>query len=150
MCSVARQSIESCQGWIVLKRSQKDRGRYRLQRLFWPMRRDIALERGAAGWCKTTSAGRVTVWPATSEEAKQAVADWNVRGVTRQLDPRSKLTGGYPLAGELRAATCRRRLVAPGCFYDRACAGYAPTISAHLALRTLPCNERRAGSNQSA
>jgi hypothetical protein len=38
--------------------------------------------------------GRSETQPATSEEAEQAVGKWNARCVTRQVDPRSKLTGG--------------------------------------------------------
>jgi len=45
--------------------------------------------------------GRTVTRPATSEEAQQAVADWNARCVTRQVDPRVKVDGWGPV-GELR------------------------------------------------
>ena len=45
--------------------------------------------------------GRRETQPATSEEAQQAVAVWNARCVTRQVDPPVKVDGWGP-AGELR------------------------------------------------
>ena len=45
--------------------------------------------------------GRSETQPATSEEAQQAVAEWNARCVTRQVDPPVKVDGWGP-AGELR------------------------------------------------
>jgi hypothetical protein len=45
--------------------------------------------------------GRSETQPATSEEAQQAIAEWNSRCVTRPVDPPIKVDGWGP-AGELR------------------------------------------------
>ena len=45
--------------------------------------------------------GHTVTRPATSEEAQQAVAEWNARCVTQQLDPPVKVDGWGPV-GELR------------------------------------------------
>src|SRR5215208_3420240 len=45
--------------------------------------------------------GHTVTPPATTEEAQQAVAEWNARCVTRQLEPPVKVDGWGP-AGELR------------------------------------------------
>jgi len=65
------------------------------------MRYAIALEQG--GWVvRDVITGRSETQPATSEEAQQAVAEWNARCVTRQVDPPVKVDGWGPV-GELRA-----------------------------------------------
>ena len=46
--------------------------------------------------------GKAVTAPATSEEAQEAVAEWNARCVTRQVEPPIKVDGWGP-AGELRA-----------------------------------------------
>jgi hypothetical protein len=46
--------------------------------------------------------GQAVTPPATSEEAQQAVAEWNAGCVTRQLNPPIKVEGWGP-AGELKA-----------------------------------------------
>lgn len=64
------------------------------------MRYAIALEQG--GWVvRDAITGRRETQPATSEEAQQAVAEWNASCVTRQVDPPVKVEGWGP-AGELR------------------------------------------------
>ena len=61
----------------------------------------IALDQG--GWVvRDGITGRTVTRPATSEEAQQAVAEWNARCVTRQVDPPVKVDGWGPV-GELRA-----------------------------------------------
>jgi len=64
------------------------------------MRYGIALEQG--GWVvQDHISGRTVTKPATSEEAQQAVAEWNARCVTRQVDPPIQVDGWGP-AGELK------------------------------------------------
>src|SRR5215204_6987364 len=64
------------------------------------MRYAIALEQG--GWVvRDAITGRSETEPATSEEAQRAVAEWNARCVTRQVNPPVKVDGWGP-AGELR------------------------------------------------
>ena len=64
------------------------------------MRYAIALEQG--GWVvRDAISGHTVTRPETSEEAQQAVAEWNARCVTRQVDPPVKVDGWGP-AGELR------------------------------------------------
>jgi len=64
------------------------------------MRYAIALEQG--GWVvRDHITGHTVTQPATSAEAQQAVAEWNGRCVTRQVDPPVKVDGWGP-AGELR------------------------------------------------
>ena len=68
--------------------------------LKWRVQYGIALERG--GCCvRDNITGHTVTRPATSEEAQQAVAEWNARCVTRQVDPPLKVDGWLP-AGELR------------------------------------------------
>src|SRR5215207_3830907 len=75
--------------------------KYRTSVLKWCMRYAIALEQG--GWVvRDVITGRSETQPATSEEAQQAVAEWNARCVTRQVDPPVKVDGWGPV-GELRA-----------------------------------------------
>ena len=52
---------------------------------------------GSARWHHRPNVTRL----ATSEEAQQAVAEWNARCVTRQVDPPVKVDGWGPV-GELR------------------------------------------------
>jgi hypothetical protein len=64
------------------------------------VRYGIALEQG--GWVvRDAISGHAVTRPATSEEAQQAVAEWNARCVTRQVEPPIKVDGWVP-AGELR------------------------------------------------
>src|SRR5215211_7236795 len=64
------------------------------------MRYGIALEQG--GWVvRDAISGQAVTRPATSQEAQEAVAEWNARCVTRQVDPPIKVDGWGP-AGELR------------------------------------------------
>src|SRR5215208_6815308 len=64
------------------------------------MRYAISLEQG--GWLvRDVLTGRSVTGPSTSEEAQQAVAEWNARCVTRQADPPVRVDGWGP-AGELR------------------------------------------------
>src|SRR5829696_7321634 len=73
------------------------------------MRYAIALEQG--GWVvRDAITGRSETQPATSEEAQQAVAEWNARCVTRQVDPPIKIDGWGP-AGELKVWLSRRNPV---------------------------------------
>jgi hypothetical protein len=52
----------------------------------------IAPEQG--GWVvRDAITGRSETQPTTSEEAQQAVAEWNARCVTRQVDPPVKVDG---------------------------------------------------------
>jgi hypothetical protein len=54
------------------------------------------------GWVVcVASSGQAVTQPATSEEAQQAVAEWNARCVTRDVDPPVKVDGWGP-AGDLR------------------------------------------------
>jgi hypothetical protein len=63
------------------------------------MRYGVTLERGSwVVW--DTITGQTVTHPATSEEAQQAVAEWNARCVTRPIDPLIKADGWVP-AGEL-------------------------------------------------
>src|SRR5829696_1648917 len=56
------------------------------------MRYAIALEQG--GWVvRDAIMGQAVTPPATSEEAQQAVAEWNARCVTRQVEPPVKVDG---------------------------------------------------------
>src|SRR5829696_5583390 len=65
------------------------------------MRYAVALDHG--GWVvRDAITGQAVTSPTTSEEAQQAVAEWNARCVTRQVDPPMKVDGWGP-AGELRA-----------------------------------------------
>jgi hypothetical protein len=86
----------------------------------------IALEQG--GWVvQDHLSGHTMTQPATSEEAQQAVAEWNARCVTRQVDAPIKVDG-WGSADELRVW-----LLAEECWYGMVasktgCAGYAPTI----------------------
>src|SRR5215212_9937063 len=69
--------------------------------LKWRIRRSIALKQG--GWVvRDAISGQAVTPPATSEEAQEAVAQWNARCVTRQVEPPVKVDGWGP-AGELRA-----------------------------------------------
>src|SRR5215207_8779009 len=73
------------------------------------MRYGIALQEG--GWVvRDHISGQTVTRPATSEEAQQAVAEWNARCVTRRVEPPVKVDGWGP-AGELRGwvvgAGCR-------------------------------------------
>ena len=64
------------------------------------MRYAIALEEG--GWVvRDAITGRGLTRPATSEEAQQAVGEWNARCITRQVEPPIKVDGWGPV-GELR------------------------------------------------
>jgi hypothetical protein len=64
------------------------------------MRYGIALHEG--GWVvQDHISGQTVTRPATSEEAQQAVAEWNARCVTRRVEPPVKVDGWGP-AGELR------------------------------------------------
>jgi hypothetical protein len=64
------------------------------------MRYGIALKEG--GWVvQDHISGQTVTRPATSEEAQDAVAEWNARCVTRRVDPPVKVDGWGP-AGELR------------------------------------------------
>jgi hypothetical protein len=63
------------------------------------MRYSVTLERG--GWVVWDTISReIITHPATSEEAHEAVKEWNARCVTRQVDPPIKVDGWVP-AGEL-------------------------------------------------
>lgn len=56
------------------------------------MRYGIALEQG--GWVvRDAISGQAVTTPATSEEAQDAVAEWNARCVTRQVEPPVKVDG---------------------------------------------------------
>jgi hypothetical protein len=56
------------------------------------MRYAIALADG--GWVvRDAISGQAVTPPATSEEAQQAVAEWNARCVTRQVEPPVKVDG---------------------------------------------------------
>jgi len=64
------------------------------------MRYGIALQDG--GWVvQDHISGQTVTRPATSEEAQQAVTEWNARWVTRRVEPPVKVDGWGP-AGELR------------------------------------------------
>ena len=64
------------------------------------MRYGIALQDG--GWVvQDHISGQTVTRPATSEEAQQAVTEWNARCVTRRVEPPVKVDGWGP-AGELR------------------------------------------------
>jgi hypothetical protein len=63
------------------------------------MRYGVTLERG--GWVVWDQLTAKTVTrPATSEEAQEAVREWNARCVTRPVDPPIKVEGWVP-TGEL-------------------------------------------------
>jgi hypothetical protein len=63
------------------------------------MRYSVTLEHG--GWVVRDSiTGEIMTHPATSEEAQEAVKEWNARCVTRQVDPPVQVDGWTP-AGEL-------------------------------------------------
>jgi hypothetical protein len=65
------------------------------------MRYGIALQEG--GWVvQDHISGQTVTRPATSEEAQQAVTEWNARCVTRRVEPPVRVHGWGP-AGELRA-----------------------------------------------
>jgi hypothetical protein len=56
--------------------------------------------------------------PATSEEAQQAVTEWNARCVTRKVDPPVKVDGWVP-AGELEPG-CAPRMAGGSTQFDLA------------------------------
>jgi phage baseplate assembly protein W len=62
------------------------------------MRYGVTLEHG--GWVVWDTISRETVTRPASEEAQEAVKEWNARCVTRQVDPPIKVDGWTP-AGEL-------------------------------------------------
>ena len=73
------------------------------------------LEQG--GWVvRDAISGKVVTPPATSEEAQQAVAEWNARCITRQVDPPVKVDAwGPPVSYGMAArrgwlvGSCRRQ-----------------------------------------
>jgi hypothetical protein len=56
------------------------------------MRYSVTLERG--GWVVWDTISRqIMTHPATSEEAQEAVEEWNARCVTREVDPPIQVDG---------------------------------------------------------
>jgi hypothetical protein len=89
-------------------------------------------------WCvRDNITGQTLTRPATSEEAQQAVAEWNARCVTREVDPPINVDGWGP-AGELKAWE-----LAEDGWWDlslvrRACGGYVPMIFAQRGADCCP------------
>ena len=94
------------------------------------MRYAIALQQG--GWVvRDAISGQAVTPPATSEEAQQAVAEWNAGCVTRQVDPPVKVDG-WGAAGELKVGCSRRMVGGVSWLAVMEFGGYAPRISVDL------------------
>ena len=88
------------------------------------MRYAIALADG--GWVvRDGITGRSVTRPATSEEAQQAVTEWNARRVTRNVDPPVRVDGWGP------PGSCGPRMAGGALpLAGMGCGGCAPRTSA--------------------